>query len=369
MADVRIRKQIALDAAKLMYARDETEYFTAKRKAARRVGVNPQYQPADLPSNREIRDQILALAKLHEGERRTERLADMRVYALWLMRELERFRPKLIGSVCTGHIRRGSDIDIHVFSDSLSTVTMVLDEVGIPYETERKRIVKFNEERVFIHVHTHGRYEAELTVYAESLVNYMFKSSITGKAIESVNIAGLQALIEGDHPDVDLEGALTEHESAIDRFEMFKLLLAPLEAAKGLQQYHPEGDVLYHSLQVFERAREECPWDSELLEAALLHDVGKAIDPSDHAGAGAEAVRDLVSPRTHFLIAHHMDALKLQQGELGSRAARRLRASEYFDDLMSLRDFDEAGREAGVIVDSLVEALERLKRAEQESGW
>ena len=34
MADVRIRRQIALLAARLMYDREEKEYFTAKRKAA-----------------------------------------------------------------------------------------------------------------------------------------------------------------------------------------------------------------------------------------------------------------------------------------------------------------------------------------------
>jgi len=36
-------------------------------------------------------------------------------------------------------------------------------------------------------------------------------------------------------------------------------------------QYHPEGDALYHSLQVFELAREARPYDEEFLLAALLH--------------------------------------------------------------------------------------------------
>jgi hypothetical protein len=33
----------------------------------------------------------------------------MRLEALRLMRVLARFRPRLIGSVCTGHVRAGSD--------------------------------------------------------------------------------------------------------------------------------------------------------------------------------------------------------------------------------------------------------------------
>ena len=44
MADERIRRQIAIIAARLMYAREESEYFTAKRKAARRLGVEYRFR-------------------------------------------------------------------------------------------------------------------------------------------------------------------------------------------------------------------------------------------------------------------------------------------------------------------------------------
>src|SRR3984957_6883471 len=128
MADERIRRQIALLAARLMYQRSESEYFTAKRKAARQLGVEYRYRPADLPSNREIRDQIQAMARMHEGPKRLEHLRDMRVEALRLMRKLARYRPRLIGSVWTGHVRHGSDIDIHLFSDSLALVVDAPDE-------------------------------------------------------------------------------------------------------------------------------------------------------------------------------------------------------------------------------------------------
>ena len=53
-----------------MYERSESEYFTAKRKAARQVGIDARYHPKDLPSNAEIRDEIQILACLHEGDAR-----------------------------------------------------------------------------------------------------------------------------------------------------------------------------------------------------------------------------------------------------------------------------------------------------------
>src|SRR6266480_6333984 len=126
MSNAKLRQAIALEAARLMYERVESEYFTAKRKAAKQVcrkGVKPE----DLPSNAEIREQIQVFARIHEGDKRTENLRDMRLEALRLMRLLRPFRPRLIGSVMTGHVRKGSDIDLHVFCDAVGLVTDLLE--------------------------------------------------------------------------------------------------------------------------------------------------------------------------------------------------------------------------------------------------
>ncbi len=66
MSNVKLRQAIAQEAARLMYERVESEYFTAKRKAAKRLGRG--CKPADLPSNAEIREQIQVFARIHEGE-------------------------------------------------------------------------------------------------------------------------------------------------------------------------------------------------------------------------------------------------------------------------------------------------------------
>jgi len=357
MADERLRRQIAFLAAQLMYNRTESEYFTAKRKAAKQLGVEHRYRPGDLPSNAEIRDQIQAMARMHEGPKRLDVLRAMRLEALRMMRKLARFRPRLIGSVWTGHVRQGSDIDLHVFSDSLALVTDVLDEQGLAYEVERKRVVKFGEERTFTHIHLDDRFPFELTLYPEDKAHYAFKSSITGKAIERASIAELEAHLKAEDPDADLEFEVERVEDHVDRFELYRLLLRPLEGVKQDPRYHPEGDALYHSLQVFELAREERGYDEEFLLAALLHDVGKAIDPSDHVGAGLQALEGTITPRTETLIALHMDALAYRRGTLGARARTRLRQSEEFDDVMLLRDLDTRGRTPGAIVCELDEAL------------
>src|SRR5438067_209735 len=156
-----------------MYERVESEYFTAKRKAAARL-CRGSVKPSDLPSNAEIREQVQVFARMHEGEQRTANLRDMRLSALWLMRILCRFRPRLIGSVMTGHVRKGSDIDLHLFSDSVGLVTDVLQAEGFQFDVERKQVVKHGESRVFTHIHVFDRFNFEITVYAEDKAHYVF---------------------------------------------------------------------------------------------------------------------------------------------------------------------------------------------------
>jgi predicted HD phosphohydrolase len=363
----KVRRQIAWEAARLMYSRQESEYYTAKMKAARRV-CQAWVKPADLPSNVEIRDQIEMLARMFEGETRTDNLLAMRLAALAMMRRLAPFRPRLIGSVLTGHIRQGSDIDLHVFSDTAEAVTHLLDQDGLTYTVERKHVRKHGEERIFTHVHLVDNFAFELTIYAADQVSYVFKSSITGGAIERASIAELEQFLAREYPDLDVAAAVEEAAEQVDRFQVFESLLLPLENVKGPRAYHPEGDMLYHSLQVFDHARDQLAYDEEFLTAALLHDVGKAIDPTDHVAAGLDALNGFITERSAWLIEHHMLAHQLAEGTLGARARRRLEQSEHFEELVLLGECDRAGRQAGVEAPELGEALDYLRELGQMFG-
>jgi len=364
--DHKLRQSIALEAARLMYERVETEYFTAKRKAAKRL-CRGSVKPSDLPSNSEIRDQIQLFARLHEGDKRTANLKEMRLAALQIMRLLRLFKPRLIGSVMTGHIRKGSDIDIHVFTNSPGLVTDMLENEGYQHEVERKAITKFQETRVFTHIHVLDHYNFELTVYDEDKAHYVFKSSITGKAIERASIAELEELLIREYPDMDLDADMKSQEVETDAYALYRMLLMPLENVQQSPKHHPEGDVQYHLLQVFELARDCRPYDEEFLLAALLHDVGKGIDPADHVGAALSMLDGLLTERTQFLIEHHMDALAYKAGTLGARMRRQLEASEHFEDLLLLRELDTKGRVRGAMVGTVDEALDYLKQLSREN--
>ncbi|HEY2157479.1 MAG TPA: HD domain-containing protein [Isosphaeraceae bacterium] len=146
----------------------------------------------------------------------------------------------------------------------------------------------------------------------------------------------------------------------LDRFTVYRVRLAPLESVKQKPPRHPEGDALYHSLQVFELARDVRPYDEEFLLAALLHDVGKGLDPSEHIASAVEALRGSVTERTLWLIAHHHDL------DDSPRAVRPTEPAEWLDDLRLLHELDLAGRVVGRHVEGLDAALAYIRGLESE---
>ena len=152
----------------------------------------------------------------------------------------------------------------------------------------------------------------------------------------------------------------------IDRFAIYKMRLEPLATIKENPVWHPEGDALYHSLQVFEKARSVRPYDEEFLTAALLHDVGKAIDRKDHVTSGLVALDGTLTPRVIWLIKHHMHLITRHNRLIDPKVKAAVEASEFYDDLILLRQCDEAGREIGVPVGSIEDALNYLRGLEKE---
>jgi hypothetical protein len=367
MSDEKLRRGIIVEAARLMYSRSETEYFRAKLKAARRL-CRGWLKPSELPSNAEIRDEIQRMANLFEGNSRFERLREMRIEALRFMRLLSHCRPKIIGSTFTGHIRQGSDIDIHVFAASTDAVTSSLDTEGIDYDVERKRVRKLGEERIFTHIHIRDRYPVELTMYSPDQASYVFKSSITGKPMERATLPEFEAFLRTEYPDADLDGELAAAEAAVDRFQVYRSLLVPLETVMQDEHFHPEGDVLYHSLQCYVLAKDELPYDEEFQLAALLHDIGKGLDKHNHVEAGLEALEGQVTARTAWLIEHHMDVHKIRDRSIGHRAHLRLRESPDYDDLLRLGQCDRGARVCGAIVPDVDEALDELRELARMYG-
>jgi hypothetical protein len=145
------------------------------------------------------------------------------------------------------------------------------------------------------------------------------------------------------------------------RYARYADLLRPLADVWQDPQSHPEGDALYHSLQVFELACDLLAYDEEFLTAALLHDVGKAIDRRNHVSAGLVALGGLVTPRTAWFIENLPSAQDLAAGTLGIRARRRFEASADSEELALLAECDRNGRVRGARVRDLEEVISHLQ--------
>jgi len=165
------------------------------------------------------------------------------------------------------------------------------------------------------------------------------------------------------HRRLDPGGSLAH--LAGDRFDRLAGLVAVLETVRQDPARHPEGDALEHSLQVFEIVRQERPFDEELLTAALVHDVGLAIDRRNAVAASLEAITELVTSRTRWLIEQLPAARAYADGTLGHRARKRLEAHPDFLDAMLLAEADRLGRRRGGPAPRLDEAIAALRALEQ----
>ena len=83
--------------------------------------------------------------------------------------------------------------------------------------------------------------------------------------------------------------------------------------------------------------------------------------------AGLAALEGTLTERTEWLIAGHMHALAYKDGSLGSKGRKELESSDYFEDLMLLRECDDRGRELGIETVTIEEALQYVRSLADES--
>lgn len=188
-----------------MYEEEVSQYFVAKRMAAKRMlgrreGQRARYRPGDLPSNGEIQLALLNLAQQTEGAGRVERLDELRRIALEVMLALARFEPRLIGSVATGHVRRGSDIDIQLFADDPDDPEEWLKAAGWDYVRDDVLIHRPSGWCEYQHLRLERGAPVELTVYDRKELRRRPRSSTDGEPIERLTIRDVEALLPAHLP-------------------------------------------------------------------------------------------------------------------------------------------------------------------------
>ncbi len=190
-----LRGKVAREAATLLYFGLEKEYRQAKLKAAQSLSTRT------LPSNLEIALELDHIAEQTEGPARMQRLIQMRTDALQIMQALRCFNPVLIGSVWRGTIRKGSDIDIEVFSDSPSEVTNVLGDSLL--KVARTQQVTVNEQgktQTSLHIYgaSAGGFAVELVVRSSEEAGKKRTCDTFRDLIDGLTVAELEKVLRAD---------------------------------------------------------------------------------------------------------------------------------------------------------------------------
>ncbi len=131
-----LRREIAALAARMMAEDGIGDFGFAKRKAARQLGA-PDTE--SLPTNAEIETELRAWQALYQDEEQAERLREMRVAAVELMRLLDDFRPYLTGGALDGTAGRYSELDLELYPESAKEVEIFFLNHNLAYEHREPR--------------------------------------------------------------------------------------------------------------------------------------------------------------------------------------------------------------------------------------
>lgn len=133
----QVRREVAVEAARIIATEGQPNYRAAKMKAAARLGASERLA---LPSNTEVKDALRRHQELYGGAAHAENLDHLRETAIEAMYYLENYNPRLVGPVFDGTASEHSRITLHIFSDSIETVILHFLDKGIPFSQEQRRI-------------------------------------------------------------------------------------------------------------------------------------------------------------------------------------------------------------------------------------
>lgn len=189
-----LRQAVAEEAARIMREQGVDDYLQAKRKAAERLGVT---DASILPRNVEIEAALRAHQRLFGADRHEADLAALRRSALEAMRLMADFDPRLVGPVLTGTASAHSEINLHLFTESPESVSIRLEERGVPHEVLERRL-RFERDRTVTYPAMRfvaGRQTVDAVVFPLDGIRQSPSSPVDGKPMRRASAAEVEALL------------------------------------------------------------------------------------------------------------------------------------------------------------------------------
>lgn len=192
--DARVRLLVTQEAARIMAQEGISDYLVAKRKAAERIGAP---DTRNLPGNREIQEALIEYQRLFGGSERPALLRKLREVAVEAMQFLERFQPRLVGSVLHGTATEHSDVNLHLFADTPEELAIFLMDHDIPHEVGERRFRFGRDNYVNVPVFRllAGDLTVDLAVFPRNGLREAPRSRIDGQPMERAAIAAVRELL------------------------------------------------------------------------------------------------------------------------------------------------------------------------------
>ncbi len=125
------RQLIAHEAARMLANQESSDFQSARRKAAARLGCRDQ---RCFPDNIEIEQALRDYQQLFKSDSQPETLRYLRHRAVEAMQQLRTFSPRLTGSVLDGTADTNSPVQLYLFADTAEELVLYLMEQRIPFE-------------------------------------------------------------------------------------------------------------------------------------------------------------------------------------------------------------------------------------------
>ncbi|MDP9139474.1 MAG: hypothetical protein M3O62_01615 [Pseudomonadota bacterium] len=107
------------------------DYRAAKRKAAERLGLPPNFP---LPDNATIHAAVIEYQRLFGGEAYALQLQRMRKAALSACRLFAHYSPRVVGATISGAVTSAHRVQIHLFCDSAEMIDIELINRRIAFD-------------------------------------------------------------------------------------------------------------------------------------------------------------------------------------------------------------------------------------------
>jgi len=140
----KVSSEVSYRAARLIAEEGIVHVALALQKAARQMGVTER---AGLPSELEVQSALKTQQALFQADSQPQECLSLRRTAVEAMRWLDRFSPRLVGSVLDGSANRFSQIELEMVLDDAKQLEMFLLNAGVRFEIHNCRSAPSHREK------------------------------------------------------------------------------------------------------------------------------------------------------------------------------------------------------------------------------